>query len=198
MAFVAPVPDPTIDASTGTDNVYVRDTCSGAAAGCVPATTLISVAADGISAADGASETPSISADGRYVTFVSLADNLAAGGASGSAIFFARYVHGRGGGLHSCDDADIRGGGWIDLKMGRAIRLRSARADATLYILGGHKFGDGRDVDVGRAANLFARSLRGRGGRLPGLHDSTIGIESIRVRGGCDDFEPVNAHTVVV
>jgi hypothetical protein len=90
VAFVAPVPDPTIDASTGTDNVYVRDTCSGAAAGCVPATTLISVAADGISAADGASETPSISADGRYVTFVSLADNLAAGGASGLGDIFVR------------------------------------------------------------------------------------------------------------
>jgi hypothetical protein len=90
VAFVAPVPDPTVDASTGTDNVYVRDTCAGAAAGCVPATTLISVAADGISAADGASASPSMSADGRYVTFVSLADNLVAGGASGLGDIFVR------------------------------------------------------------------------------------------------------------
>lgn len=90
VAFVAPVPDPTIDASTGTDNIYVRDTCAGAASGCVPATTLISVAADGSSAADGASGSPSMSADGRYVAFVSLADNLVAGGASGLGDIFVR------------------------------------------------------------------------------------------------------------
>jgi trimeric autotransporter adhesin len=90
VAYVAPVPDPSIDASTGTDNVYVRDTCAGVAAGCTPSTALISVAADGTSAADGASESPSISADGRYVTFVSLADNLVAGGASGLGDIFVR------------------------------------------------------------------------------------------------------------
>jgi Tol biopolymer transport system component len=92
VAFAAPVPDPTADASTGTDNIYVRDTCTGApaAANCTPATTLISVAADGTSAADAASESPSISADGRYVAFVSLADNLVAGGASGFGDIYVR------------------------------------------------------------------------------------------------------------
>jgi len=89
VAFVAPVPDPTTDASTGTDNVYVRDTCTGAPTGCTPSTTLISVAADG-SAADGASELPSMSANGRYVTFVSLADNLVEGGSSGLGDIFVR------------------------------------------------------------------------------------------------------------
>lgn len=90
VAFAAPVPDPSDDASTGTENIYVRDTCAGAAAGCTPATTLISVAADGTSAADGASESPSISADGRYVAFVSYADNLVAGGASGFGDIYVR------------------------------------------------------------------------------------------------------------
>jgi hypothetical protein len=90
VVFAAPVPDPTADASTGTDNIYVRDTCTGAPAGCTPATTLISVAADGTSAADAASESPSISADGRYVAFVSLADNLVAGGASGFGDIYVR------------------------------------------------------------------------------------------------------------
>ncbi|HYB60456.1 MAG TPA: hypothetical protein VEH50_03165 [Methylomirabilota bacterium] len=89
LAFVAPVPDPTSDASTGPTNVYVRDTCAGAAASCVPATTLISVAADG-SAADGSSRAPSISADGRYVSFVSTADNLIAGGSGGVGEIFVR------------------------------------------------------------------------------------------------------------
>jgi hypothetical protein len=89
VAFVGPVPDPTTDASTGTDNVYVRDTCADAPAGCTPSTALISVAADG-SAADGESESPSMSADGRYVAFVSFADNLVAGGASGYGDIFLR------------------------------------------------------------------------------------------------------------
>lgn len=89
VAFVAPVPDPTGNASTGTDNIYVRDTCAGAPAGCAPSTALISIAADG-SAADGASDSPSMSADGRYVTFVSIADNLVAGGASGLGDIYVR------------------------------------------------------------------------------------------------------------
>ncbi len=89
LAFVASEPDPSSDASTGPTNVYVRDTCAGAAAGCTPATTLISVAADG-SAADGPSSAPSISADGRYVSFASTADNLIAGGSSGQGEIFIR------------------------------------------------------------------------------------------------------------
>ncbi len=89
LAFVAPVPDPASDASTGPTNVYLRDTCAGAAASCAPATTLISVAADG-SAADGSSRAPSISADGRYVSFVSTADDLIAGGSSGAGEIFVR------------------------------------------------------------------------------------------------------------
>jgi hypothetical protein len=84
VAFVGPVPDPTTDASTGTDNVYVRDTCADAPAGCTPSTALISVAADG-SAADGESESPSISASGRYVVFSSLATNLVSGTTTTSA-----------------------------------------------------------------------------------------------------------------
>jgi hypothetical protein len=89
LVFVAPVPDPESNASTGPTNVYLRDTCAGAAANCVPTTTLISVAADGTTA-DGSSSAPSISADGRYVSFVSTADNLIAGGSSGAGEIFVR------------------------------------------------------------------------------------------------------------
>jgi len=89
LAFVAPVPDPGSDASTGPTNVYLRDTCAGANASCTPSTTLISVAADA-SAADGPSSSPSISADGRYVVFVSTADNLIPGGSSGVGGIYVR------------------------------------------------------------------------------------------------------------
>jgi len=55
--------------------VFLRDTCEGAAAGCQPRTTLLSAATDG-SAANKGSHTPSMSADGRYVAFSSAATNL--------------------------------------------------------------------------------------------------------------------------
>jgi len=55
--------------------VFVRDTCEGAANECAPRTTLLSVATDGAPGNDD-SRSPSISADGRYVAFSSAATNL--------------------------------------------------------------------------------------------------------------------------
>jgi hypothetical protein len=70
--------------------IFVRDTCAGAATACQPRTLLISAAADG-SAANGESHAPSMSADGRYVAFSSAATNLtgnaAASNASGRQIY---------------------------------------------------------------------------------------------------------------
>jgi hypothetical protein len=56
-------------------NVFVRDTCAGAPADCAPSVTLASI---GLSSnpADSDSISPSISADGRYVAFLSSAMNL--------------------------------------------------------------------------------------------------------------------------
>jgi Tol biopolymer transport system component len=60
-------------------NVYVRDLCTGvdAPAGCVPHTELVSSGANGDFAV-GASSSPSLSSDGRFVAFVSAAANLVA------------------------------------------------------------------------------------------------------------------------
>ena len=60
-------------------NVYVRDLCTGvdAPAGCVPHTELVSSGANGDFAV-GASSSPSLSSDGRFMAFVSAAANLAA------------------------------------------------------------------------------------------------------------------------
>ena len=66
--------------------VFLRDTCEGAAAGCQPRTTLLSVAADG-SAANEESHTPSISSDGRYVAFSSAATNLLENAPAGRQIY---------------------------------------------------------------------------------------------------------------
>lgn len=55
--------------------VFLRDTCEGAAAGCQPQTSLLSAISDG-SAGAGDSHTPSMSSDGRYVAFSSDATDL--------------------------------------------------------------------------------------------------------------------------
>jgi hypothetical protein len=61
--------------SNGWSDIFLRDTCIGASSTCVPATTRLSVAADG-SEANGVSFSPAISPDGRFVEFNSLATNL--------------------------------------------------------------------------------------------------------------------------
>jgi hypothetical protein len=66
--------------------IFLRDTCEGAAAGCQPHTTLLSVSADG-SAANEESHMPSISSDGRYVAFSSAATNLLENAPAGRQIY---------------------------------------------------------------------------------------------------------------
>ena len=59
-------------------SIYERDTCFGAAAGCVPTTSLVSVGNDG-SLPNGGTNNQSMSADGRYIAFASLSSNLVPG-----------------------------------------------------------------------------------------------------------------------
>ncbi|MGD0733266.1 MAG: hypothetical protein ABR956_18520 [Terracidiphilus sp.] len=61
----------------GHGNVYWRDTCTGAPAGCQPSTILASVGNDG-SVGNSMSHEQSMSQDGRFVVFTSLATNLVA------------------------------------------------------------------------------------------------------------------------
>jgi hypothetical protein len=71
------------------ENVFVRDTCVGAPAGCAPSTSLVSIGTDGL-AGDGDSSSPTISADARYVAFVSLATNLVDADTNAAADVFVR------------------------------------------------------------------------------------------------------------
>jgi hypothetical protein len=70
-------------------NVFLRDTCQGAPAGCSPATIPISVGFDGTDP-NGASRTPTVSASGRFVAFSSDANNLVRGDANGVSDIFVR------------------------------------------------------------------------------------------------------------
>jgi Tol biopolymer transport system component len=67
----------------GALRVYLRDMCTGAPSGCTAATTAISIAGDGTTADD-----PSISADGRYITFASAAAGLVPGDTNGAMDVF--------------------------------------------------------------------------------------------------------------
>jgi len=70
-------------------NIFVRDTCAGAPAGCAPSVTLASIGLNS-NPADGGSISPSISADGRYVAFLSSAMNLVDSDTNGVADVFVR------------------------------------------------------------------------------------------------------------
>lgn len=65
-------------ASTGFTELYERDLCTNAGAGCAPHTDLVSVGSDG-AVANGPATRPSLSADGRFVAFESSATNLVSG-----------------------------------------------------------------------------------------------------------------------
>ena len=64
------------------NDVFVRDTCLGTPPGCTPSTVRVSVASDSTQGNDF-SYSPSISADGRFVSFHSGASNLVAGDSNG-------------------------------------------------------------------------------------------------------------------
>ena len=74
--------DPTLVAgdSNGVADVFLRDTCRGAVAGCIPSTVRVSVTNAG-GQANGASGEPVFT--GRYVAFTSLASNLVQGDSNG-------------------------------------------------------------------------------------------------------------------
>ena len=76
--------------TNGNWDIFVRDTCLGQdPAVCTPSTQRVSVAADGTQGA-GDSVEPSMSADGRFVAFRSLANDLIAGDINGAGDIFVR------------------------------------------------------------------------------------------------------------
>lgn len=71
--------------TNGTSDVFVRDLVAGK-------TTLVSVSTDGTTAGNGASSSASISGDGRFIVFHSLASNLVPGVSGGHDNLFIRDV----------------------------------------------------------------------------------------------------------
>lgn len=79
----------------GHAQVFLRDTCEGAAAGCTPKTTLLSVSEENL-AGNGDSRQPSMSQDGRYVAFSSAAGNLVSDAPKGRQIYLRDACIGAG------------------------------------------------------------------------------------------------------
>jgi hypothetical protein len=89
VAFVSDASDVIENDSNSVSDVFLRDTCMGAPDGCTPATTRVSIGPDGVEA-NGASSSPAISADGRFIAFDSEARNLVADGSSAPTGAFVR------------------------------------------------------------------------------------------------------------
>ena len=73
-----------------TQQIFLRDTCAGVSSGCTPATSLVSVATDGMTAGNALSERPAIDSTGQFVAFASLANNLVTATTNGFEQVFVR------------------------------------------------------------------------------------------------------------
>ena len=78
VAFASDATDLVTPNLSITGAIFVHDTCNGASAPCTPATTLVSLGNDG-SIPDATQNNETMSADGRFVAFASLANNLVPG-----------------------------------------------------------------------------------------------------------------------
>jgi WD40 repeat protein len=87
--IIADAADSASETATGIAAIFLRDTCLGAAAGCVPQIIPISVGWNGAEP-NGASSSPSVTADGRFVVFASEANNLVKGDSNGWSDIFLR------------------------------------------------------------------------------------------------------------
>jgi hypothetical protein len=73
-------------------NIFVRDTCVGAASNCTPKTVAVDVAPDGSAPNGKTGRQVAISADGRFVGFISRATDLVSGGAPVAPGYWELYV----------------------------------------------------------------------------------------------------------
>ena len=96
VAFTSTATNLVTGATTGFSEVYLRDTCLAAGTTCKPTTMLVSVAADGVTPADGSSSQPVVESNknGQFVAFTSTATNLVAGSGGATEIYRVGYCIG--------------------------------------------------------------------------------------------------------
>ncbi len=89
VAFASTATNLVAGATTGAQEVYLRDTCFGQPSTCVPTTFLVSVAPDGVTPGDGASSEPVVvsGTTGQFVAFTSTSTNLVSGSTGAQEIY---------------------------------------------------------------------------------------------------------------
>jgi hypothetical protein len=96
LAFASSATNLVQTASSGVQQIFVRDTCGTLTSGCTAATSLVSIANDNVTPGDALSEEPTINStssgagDAQYVAFSSLSTNLAANITNGFENAFVR------------------------------------------------------------------------------------------------------------
>jgi len=89
VAFASDASDLIEKDFNGVSDIFLRDTCVNAPEGCAPFTTRVSIGPDGIEA-NGASDSPAVSPDARFVAFDSDARNLVPDGSAAPTGAFLR------------------------------------------------------------------------------------------------------------
>jgi hypothetical protein len=89
VAFASDATDLIEKDSNGVSDIFLRDTCINAPEGCTPATTRVSLGPDGVEA-NGASDSPALSPDARFIAFDSEARNLVPDGSAAPTGAFLR------------------------------------------------------------------------------------------------------------
>jgi len=105
LAFASDANNLVANDLNGVTDVFWRDTCLGQAF-CTPQTLRVSVATDGTEGSDISSD-PAVSGNGRFVAFLSLANNLVANDVNGAIDVFVRDTC-NGGLLPTCTPDTIR------------------------------------------------------------------------------------------
>jgi Tol biopolymer transport system component len=172
--------------SNGTEDIFVRDTCSGAPAGCTPSTARVSVASDG-SEADGTSGYQAISSNGRFVVFASIATNLVSDDSNSlSDIFVRDTCTGAPAGctpsttrVSVASDGSEADGNSFEPAIGADGRFIAFRSDATNLVSG----------DTNGVNDIFVRdTCVGATGCTPSTFQ--VSVDSAGVEGNDTSFLP--------
>ncbi|HXW17937.1 MAG TPA: hypothetical protein VEJ39_06520 [Candidatus Acidoferrales bacterium] len=96
VAYASSATNLVLAASSGVQQVYLRDTCGTLVSGCTAATTLVSIANDNVTPGSALSETPSLNSSGSstgeagFIAFASVASNLTSNDTNGFENVYVR------------------------------------------------------------------------------------------------------------
>jgi len=178
--------------SNGVVDVFLRDTCVGAAPGCTPSTSRVSVGSSGTQG-DNQSSSPAIGADGRFIAFESIAGNLVTGDTNGTADIFLRDTC--FGAPAGCSPSTVR------------LSVSSAGAEGNGQSLRPAISADGRFIafestsdnlvsgDANGVSDIFLRDTCSGAGAGCSPSTARLSVSSAGAQGAADSFQPTISGT---